>query len=113
VAAWCGFWWCTRCRATLRNSIFTIGGCTFRWLRSWRVFVATRSVAAAAAVRGGEPFYLVAELDRDDMDALRAAFASPEGQATARDVAELAPDGRVRSMIFELEDVSGGGYSAS
>ncbi len=47
------------------------------------------------------------------MDALRAAFASPEGRATARDVAELAPDGRVRSMIFELEDVSGGGASAS
>lgn len=58
-----------------------------------------------AAVRGGEPFYLVAELDWDDMDALRAAFSSPEGRATARDVAELAPDGRVRSMIFEVEDV--------
>jgi uncharacterized protein (TIGR02118 family) len=58
-----------------------------------------------APVRGGEPFYLVAELDWDDMDALRAAFASPEGQATARDVAGLAPDGRVRSMIFELQDV--------
>jgi uncharacterized protein (TIGR02118 family) len=68
---------------------------------------------SAAAVRGGEPFYLVAELDWDDMDALRAAFASPEGRATARDVAELAPDGRVRSMIFELEDVSGGGHRAS
>jgi uncharacterized protein (TIGR02118 family) len=59
----------------------------------------------AAPVRGGEPFYLVAELDWDDMDALRAAFASPEGQATARDVAELAPDGRVRSMIFEVEEI--------
>ena len=67
----------------------------------------------AAAVRGGEPFYLVAELDWDNMDALRAAFASPEGRATARDVAELAPDGRVRSMIFELEDVSGGWHNAS
>ncbi len=58
----------------------------------------------ATAVRGGEPFYLVAELDWDDGDALRAAFASPEGQATARDVAELATDG-VRSMIFEVEDL--------
>ena len=57
-----------------------------------------------AAVRGGEPFYLVAELDWDDMDALRAAFASPEGQATARDIAELVPDGGIRSMIFELND---------
>jgi hypothetical protein len=48
---------------------------------------------------------LVAELDWDDMDALRVAFCSPEGQATARDVAELAPDGRVRSMIFEVDNV--------
>ncbi len=49
-------------------------------------------------------FYLVAELDWDDGDALRAVFASPEGQATARDVAELATDG-VRNMIFEVEDL--------
>jgi len=34
----------------------------------------------------------------------RAAFASPEGQATARDIAELVPDGGIRSMIFELND---------
>ena len=66
----------------------------------------------AAAVRGGEPFYLVAELDWDDMDALRAALASPEGRATARDVAELAPDSRCGHNL-ELEDVSGGGHSAS
>ena len=59
----------------------------------------------ASAVRGGEPFYLVAELDWDDLDALRAAFASPEGRATAEDVAKLAPQGRVRSMIFEVEEV--------
>ncbi len=58
----------------------------------------------AAAVRGGEPYYLVAELDWDDEAALKAAFASPEGHATARDVAELATDG-VRSMIFEVEEV--------
>lgn len=58
----------------------------------------------AAAARGGEPYYLVAELDWDDADALKAAFASPEGQATARDVAELATQG-VRSMTFEVEEV--------
>jgi uncharacterized protein (TIGR02118 family) len=57
-----------------------------------------------SAVRGGEPFYLVAELDWDDMSALNDAFASAEGQATARDVAELAREG-VRSMIFEVEEV--------
>jgi uncharacterized protein (TIGR02118 family) len=57
-----------------------------------------------ARVRGREPCYLVAELDWDDMDSLRDAFSSPEGQATADDVPKFARD-RVRSMIYELEDV--------
>ena len=65
-----------------------------------RRYTVSRDVAALR----GEPFYLVAELDWDDMDALRAAFASPEGQATARDIAELVPDGGIRRMIFELKD---------
>ena len=55
-------------------------------------------------VRGGEPYYLVAELDWDDMPALQRAFQSPEGQATALDVANLA-DGGVHSMILDLEEV--------
>lgn len=57
-----------------------------------------------APIRGGEPYYLVAELDWDDMDALRLAFQSPDGQATAQDVPKFA-DGGVRSMVYELEDV--------
>ena len=57
----------------------------------------------AVAVSGGEAFYLVAELDWDDMDALGAAFVSPEGQATTADLARLAPGGGVRSMVFEVE----------
>jgi uncharacterized protein (TIGR02118 family) len=57
-----------------------------------------------SGVRGGEPFHLIAELDWDDMDALRAAFASPIGQATGADVPLLATGG-VRSMIYELEDL--------
>jgi uncharacterized protein (TIGR02118 family) len=58
-----------------------------------------------AAIRGGEPYYLVAELDWDDRESMQAAFASPLGQATAADVARLAPDGGVRSMIFEVDEV--------
>jgi uncharacterized protein (TIGR02118 family) len=58
----------------------------------------------AGRVRGGQPYYLVAELDWDDMDSLRSAFASPEGQATAADVPKFAGD-RVRSMIYELEEI--------
>jgi uncharacterized protein (TIGR02118 family) len=57
-----------------------------------------------APVRGGEPYYLISELDWDDMPALERAFRSPEGRATAGDVAALAPDGGVRSMVYELED---------
>ena len=48
----------------------------------------------------------IAELNWDDMASLRRAFASPEGQAVAEDVAklaELSPD--PRSEIYELEDV--------
>jgi uncharacterized protein (TIGR02118 family) len=58
----------------------------------------------AGTVRGGQTYYLVAELDWDDMDSLRRAFASPEGEATAADVPKFAGD-RVRSMVYELEEV--------
>jgi uncharacterized protein (TIGR02118 family) len=57
-------------------------------------------------VRGGEPYFLIAELDWDDMESLQLAFASPEGRATGADMAiqtELSTG--VRSMIYELEDV--------
>ena len=57
-----------------------------------------------APVRG-EPYYLVTTLEWDDMTALKESFASPQGEATAEDVANLAGPDQVRSMIFELEDV--------
>jgi uncharacterized protein (TIGR02118 family) len=57
----------------------------------------------AAAVRGA-PYYLVAELEWDTMDALRAAFASPEGRATAADAAHLQELAPVRSMIFTVNE---------
>ncbi len=55
-------------------------------------------------VRGPEPYYLVAELDWDDMADLQRDFASPLGQETARDVdhlATLCPE--IRSTIFEID----------
>src|SRR5512133_3577893 len=58
----------------------------------------------ARSVRGAES-YLVAELDWDDIEALQRDFQSPEGQATAADVEQLAPEGKVRSMIYQLEEV--------
>ena len=57
----------------------------------------------AAAVRG-TPYYLVAELEWDTIDDLRAAFASSEGSATAADAARLAELAPVRSMIFTADD---------
>ncbi|HEV2013755.1 MAG TPA: EthD family reductase [Candidatus Dormibacteraeota bacterium] len=57
-----------------------------------------------APIRGGEAYYLIAELDWDDMAALQQAFQSPEGPATARDVPKLAGN-RVRSMVYELLEV--------
>lgn len=57
-----------------------------------------------SAVRGGDPSFLVGELDWDDMASLRRAFESPEGKATAADVAKLSADG-VRSMVYEVEDI--------
>lgn len=58
----------------------------------------------AGRVRGGDPYYLVAELDWDDMESMQRAFQSPEGKATAEDVPTFAPPG-VHSMVYELEDV--------
>jgi uncharacterized protein (TIGR02118 family) len=61
---------------------------------------------APARIRGPEPYYLVAELDWDDMAALKRDFASELGQETAGDVerlAELCPG--VHSMVFELQDL--------
>jgi uncharacterized protein (TIGR02118 family) len=55
-------------------------------------------------IRGEDPYYLVGELDFDDLAALQAGFQSPEGQATAADTADLAKLVPVRSMIYELED---------
>ena len=53
----------------------------------------------------GAPCYLIAELEWDTMDELRAAFASPEGRATAADAARLQELAPVRRMIFAAEDV--------
>jgi len=72
-----------------------------RRLPGLRRYAVSRDVAA---VRGA-PYYLVADLDWDTMDELRAAFASPEGRATAADAARLAELAPVRSMIFSVEEV--------
>jgi uncharacterized protein (TIGR02118 family) len=56
------------------------------------------------ALRGGAPYYLVAELEWDTMNDLHAAFNSPEGRATAADAARLQQLAPVRSMIFAVDE---------
>lgn len=72
-------------------------------LAGLRRYTLSRNIAP---IRGGEPYYLVAELDWDSMADLQAAFAAPEGRATAKDVAHLEQwSPGVYSMIYELEEV--------
>jgi len=57
-----------------------------------------------AALDGGEQaYYRIAELYFASPEAMQAAFASPEGQATADDYAKIAPPG---SRMF-VEEVDG------
>ncbi|MGD3110641.1 EthD family reductase [Streptomyces sp. YGL11-2] len=58
----------------------------------------------AVAVRGGEPYYLVAEWEWDTMEELRAAFASPEGRAAAADAARLQELTPMRSMLYKVDE---------
>ena len=52
----------------------------------------------------GNPVHLVAELTFDSLADIDAAFASPEGQATAADLANFAQAG-VTILIFDTEAV--------
>jgi len=71
-----------------------------RRLRGLRRYSVGRDLTALY----GAPYYLVTELEWDTMDELRAAFASPEGQATAADAARLQELAPVRRMIFTVDD---------
>jgi uncharacterized protein (TIGR02118 family) len=58
------------------------------------------------AVMLGEPAYMVAMLDWDDMAALGAALESEAGQRTGEDaMANLAPLASFRAMVLQLEEV--------
>lgn len=60
----------------------------------------------AAPIRGGELYYLVAELDWDDVQSLQQSLGSPAGQAAAEDVEKLISigGGTVHGMIFDVAD---------
>lgn len=63
------------------------------------------SLARSIMPLRGDPMHLVAMMEYDDMATLKESFASPAGEATSRDVPNLAPVGKVHSMIYEVEDV--------
>ncbi len=71
-----------------------------RQLPRLRRYTVSRDVTALH----GAPYYLITELEWDTMDELRAAFASPEGRATAADAAHLQELAPVRRMIFTAEE---------
>jgi uncharacterized protein (TIGR02118 family) len=53
----------------------------------------------------GEPYYLVAMLDWDDMESLGAAFGSEAGNRTAEDaMTNLSRYTTIRGMIVQLDD---------
>jgi uncharacterized protein (TIGR02118 family) len=72
-----------------------------RQLQGLRRYTLSRNVAR---IRGEEAFHQIAELDWDDLPALRNAFDSELGRAVADDVKQLAQYATVQSMVYELED---------
>lgn len=57
-----------------------------------------------ATPQGESTYHLAAILTFDSMDALQQALASPEGQATAVDLANFAQAG-VELLVFDTKDV--------
>ena len=61
------------------------------------------SEGAVNAMTPGGKYHLVAELIFDSMADLQAAMGSPEGQATAADVANFA-DAGATILVYEAQD---------
>lgn len=62
------------------------------------------SNGAVSTLSGESPYYLAAILTFDSMDAIDKALKSPEGQATAADLAKFAQAG-VDLLIFDSRDI--------
>jgi uncharacterized protein (TIGR02118 family) len=64
----------------------------------------TVSQGPVATPEGASPFHLIAELEFEDVAAIGAAFASPEGQAAGADVAKFATGG-AEMLIYDSHEV--------
>jgi uncharacterized protein (TIGR02118 family) len=53
---------------------------------------------------GSQPFYLIAKIEFDSMQAIQEALNSPEGQAAANDLPNFASGG-VSLVMFETKPV--------
>lgn len=62
------------------------------------------STGAVATPQGESPYYLVAVLGFDSLDAIRQGFAAPEGAAAAADLANFAQAG-VDLLMFDTRAV--------
>jgi uncharacterized protein (TIGR02118 family) len=62
------------------------------------------SRGAVGTPAGPAKFHLIATLHFDDMKAVQTAFASPQGQAAAADVAKFASGG-AEMMFFDSAEI--------
>lgn len=62
------------------------------------------SVGPVTTPQGDSPFHLIAILGFDSASAIQQALNSPEGQATAGDLANFAAAG-VQLLVFDCKDV--------
>jgi uncharacterized protein (TIGR02118 family) len=72
-----------------------------RRLPGLRRYTVSRDLPATG---GDSPYHMVAELDWDTMDELRAAFTSPEGRACGADSVHLRELAPLHTMIFTVDD---------
>ncbi|WP_244816578.1 EthD family reductase [Caballeronia sp. Lep1P3] len=63
----------------------------------------TVSAGPVSVAQGESPYHLVALLQFDSLDAIQSALGSPEGQATAADLANFAQAG-VELLMFDTRD---------
>lgn len=77
--------------AAFERHYFTTHLAIAKRLPGLRGYEVTRGPVRGLA--GAAPWHLVATLSFDSMEALAAALASPEGQATAADLAHFATGG--------------------
>ncbi|VXC77451.1 Uncharacterized 11.0 kDa protein in thcB-thcC intergenic region [Burkholderia sp. 8Y] len=61
------------------------------------------SAGPIAVAQGESPYYFVAVLDFDSLDAIKSALESPEGQATAGDLSNFAQAG-VELLMFDTKE---------